>query len=101
MAINPYHTVEEINGVRCSVVEKKVSDQRALFLKKLLEHNKLNVYMNKNEDGTYIVGVDNIIFNPINSIYNRSLRTPEGKVLTPAYWYQSQQTDEFYWNYKK
>ncbi len=99
MAINPYHTEEDINGVRCSVVEKKVSEERAAFVKKVLEYNKLNVQVAQGEDGTFIVGVDNIIFNPVHAIYNRSLKTPEGKVLTVAYWNQKQQKDEYYWNY--
>ena len=101
MAINPYHTVEEINGVRCSVVEKKISEERAMFLKKVLEYNKLNVQTIKAEDGTYTIGVDNIIFNPVHAIYNRSLKTLEGKVLTPAYWFGTQQQNEYYWNYTK
>jgi hypothetical protein len=99
MAINPYHTVEEINGVRCSVVEKKVSEERAAFVRKVLEFNKLNVQMSKAEDGTFIVGVDDIIFNAVHAVYNRSLKTPEGKVLTVAYWNQKQQKDQYYWNY--
>ncbi|TAL60482.1 MAG: hypothetical protein EPN85_07140 [Bacteroidetes bacterium] len=33
------HIVEEINGTRCSIVEKNVSPERVEFLKKLLEHN--------------------------------------------------------------
>lgn len=100
MAINPYHTIEEINGVRCSVIEKKISEERALFLKRILECNKLGVQISKAEDGSVTIGVDNILFNPIHSIYNRSLQTPEGKVLTPAYWYQKLQQDEYYWSYK-
>jgi hypothetical protein len=99
MAINPYHTVEEINGVRCSVVEKKVSEERAAFVKRVLEFNKMNVQVSQGEDGTFIVGVDNVIFNPVHAVYNRSLKTPEGKVLTVAYWNQKQQKDEYYWNY--
>jgi hypothetical protein len=100
MAINPYYTVEEIDGVRCSVVEKKVSDERAAFLKHILEYNKKAVHIKKGDDGSCIIGVEDLLFNPIYSVYNRSLRTPEGKVLTPAYWYQKQPTDEYYWNYK-
>lgn len=99
MAINPYHTVEEINGVRCSVVEKKVSEERAAFVRKVLEYNKMNVQVAKAEDGTFIVGVDDVTFNPVHAIYNRSLKTPEGKVLSVAYWNQKQQKDEYYWNY--
>jgi hypothetical protein len=33
------HIVEELNGVRCSIVEKNVSPERVEFLKKLLEYN--------------------------------------------------------------
>ena len=37
------HVVEELNGVRCSIVEKNVSPERVEFLKKLLEHNGFTV----------------------------------------------------------
>jgi len=37
------HVVEEINGVRCSIVEKNVAPDRVEFLKKLLEHNGFTV----------------------------------------------------------
>ena len=44
MALNKgKHIVEEIDGVRCSVVEKGVSPERMEFLKKLLEINKYTV----------------------------------------------------------
>lgn len=101
MAINPYHSIEEINGVRCSVVEKNISEERAQFLKKVLEFNKKSVQLKSNEDGSFTMGIDDILFNPVHSIYNRTLRTPEGKVLTPAYWFQKEQKDEYYWSYNK
>ena len=37
------HVVEELNGVRCAIVEKLVSPERVEFLKKLLEHNGYSV----------------------------------------------------------
>ena len=37
------HIVEEVNGTRCSVVEKNTSPERVEFLKKLLEHNGYTV----------------------------------------------------------
>jgi len=37
------HIIEEINGTRCSIVEKNVSPERVEFLKKLLEHNGYKV----------------------------------------------------------
>jgi hypothetical protein len=100
MAINPYHIIEEINGTRCSIVEKKVSAERAAFIKAILESSGQEVLTNTEADGTVTVGVTNIIFNPVHALYARSLVTPDKKVVTPAYWFQKQQTDEFYWGYK-
>lgn len=37
------HVVEELSGVRCSIVEKNVPPERVEFLKKLLEHNGYTV----------------------------------------------------------
>src|ERR1035437_10192628 len=37
------HVVEEINAVRCSIVEKNVFPERVEFLRKLLEHNGFTV----------------------------------------------------------
>ncbi len=37
------HVVEELNGTRCSIVEKNVSPGRTEFLKKLLEYNGYTV----------------------------------------------------------
>lgn len=99
MAINPYHIVEEINGKRCSVVEKKISAERAAFLKSILESSKQEVEISADENGECTIGVTNIIFNTYYALYSRMLRTPEGKVVTPAIWFQKQQTGQFYWNY--
>ena len=38
MAINKNHEFEELEGVKCAIVEKNVSPERVVFLKKL--HNK-------------------------------------------------------------
>jgi len=43
MAINKNHEFEELNGVKCSIVEKNVSPERVSFLKQLLEYNKYTV----------------------------------------------------------
>ena len=43
MAINKNHTDEEINGVKCAVVEKNITAERAAFLKDLLETNDFTV----------------------------------------------------------
>ena len=36
MAINQNHTSEELNGIKCVIVEKNVSKERAEFLQQLL-----------------------------------------------------------------
>lgn len=100
MAINPHHTIEELNGIRCSVVEKNISDERASYLKSILEVNGMIVQVIKNENGSNTIGVTDLLFNPVHAVYNRSLKTPEGKIMTPAYWLQKKQDDEYYWNYK-
>ena len=100
MAINPYHIVEELNGTRCSIVEKKVSAERAGFLKAILEASGQDVMTTTAEDGSVTVGVTNVVFNAMYALYARSLRTPNGKLVIPSYWYQKQQTDQFYWDYK-
>ena len=43
MAINKNHEFEELNGVKCAIVEKNVSPERTAFLKELLEGNKYTV----------------------------------------------------------
>ena len=43
MAINKNHEFEELNGVKCAIVEKNVSAERVAFLKQLLEFNKYSV----------------------------------------------------------
>jgi hypothetical protein len=39
---------------------------------------------------TYTVGVTDVTFNPINAIFGRLLRTPDGHVVTLAYWQQKE-----------
>jgi hypothetical protein len=43
MAINKNHEFEELNGVKCAIVEKNASPERVSFLKQLLEFNKYTV----------------------------------------------------------
>ena len=43
MAINKNHEFEELNGVKCAIVEKNASAERIAFLKPLLEFNKYTV----------------------------------------------------------
>lgn len=43
MAINKNHEFEELDGVKCAIVEKNVSPERVEFLRDLLEFNKYTV----------------------------------------------------------
>jgi hypothetical protein len=43
MAINKNHEFEELNGVKCAIVEKNVSPERTEFLRQLLEFNGYTV----------------------------------------------------------
>ena len=39
---------------------------------------------------TFTVGVTDYTFNPINAIFGRVLHTPEGHIVTLAYWQQKE-----------
>ena len=110
MAINQNHLSEELNGVKCPIVEKIVTPERASFLKQLLLFNKYTVEIAASpppktaapapaKEGetasatpaapeTFTVGVTDMMFNPINAIFGRQLHAPDGHVVTLAYWYQ-------------
>ncbi len=84
------HIVKEIDGVRCSLVEENISKSRVGFLKKLLIHNGFDVKIEQSdEEGKFFVmGVTDILFNPVIYVYELRLKTPDGKIVTPAYWLQ-------------
>lgn len=170
MAINQNHIAEELNGIKCSIVEKNVPAERAAFLKELLEFNGYTVVIadspapkaapakpaapavpakpataavpatpaegatqttpavaatqtspvspestpaqvtkatttEPSAQGipptsstppveapapptTFTVGVTNLMFNPINAVFGRLLKTPDGHRVTPDYWKQ-------------
>jgi hypothetical protein len=43
VAINKNHEFEELDGIKCGIVEKNVTPERAEFLKKILEFNHFTV----------------------------------------------------------
>ena len=113
MAINKNHEFEELNGVKCGIVEKNASAERATFLQHLLELNKFSVVVAASpapktapaavsKEGetaavavpetpsTFTVGVTDITFNPVNAIFGRLLHTKDGHVVTLAYWQQKE-----------
>ena len=112
MAINKNHEFEELNGVKCAIVERNVSPERVHFLKQLLEYNRFTVMVvpspppkasaakplaegevappPPSPPDTFTVGVTDYTFNPINAIFGRQLRTANGKIVTQAYWLQQE-----------
>jgi hypothetical protein len=105
MALNKgKHSVIEIEGVRCSLVETGLTESRTLFLKELLQENGYEVKMEKEKtkDGaeleTHLLGVTDILFNPVIRVYGHKLRRQDGPIVTQAYWNQwLVNTDLPYW----
>ena len=128
MAINKNHEFEELNGIKCAIVEKNASAERVAFLKPLLKSNKYTVVVVASPQPkpapapkpavatdtntqplaiatgtqpepqpqqspvpeTFTVGVTDVTFNATNAIFGRLLKTPDGHVVTLAYWRQKE-----------
>ncbi len=127
MAINKNHEFEELDGIKCGIVEKNASQARADFLQKLLTINGFEVLVVPSPapkaaaapapaaapaaDATtentaavpapapapvveaptsFTVGVTDYTFNSTNAIFGRLLKTPQGHVVTQAYWLQKE-----------
>jgi len=89
---NAKHIVGEIDGVRCTIVESGITLDRLAFLTDLLQFNNFEVKKmiipseSEGEEPKYIIGVTDLIFNPVFAIYERLLKTSEGEYVTPEYW---------------
>lgn len=113
MAINKNHEFEELNGVKCAIVEKNALQQRVDFLKPLLEFNKYTVVVVASPPpkaaapaapaatdapveaqpmppATFTIGVTDVTFNATNAIFGRLLKTYNGHIVTLAYWQQKE-----------
>src|SRR5687767_10012796 len=115
MALNKNHEFEELNGVKCGIVEKNVEPERVAFLKGILELNGYTVVTVPTpppkvaappppKEGepvveapapppapeTFTMGVTDYTFNPINAIFGRMLKTKDGHFVTWAYWNQEE-----------
>ena len=117
MAINKNHEFEDLDNIKCSIVEKNVSESRVQFLKDLLTYNKYEVLVVTSPapkaapapvataegetapaptpepvvaPSTFTVGVTDLRFNPTNAVFGRSLHTSDGHVVTLAYWQQQE-----------
>jgi hypothetical protein len=106
MAINQNHLFEELNGVKCAIVEKNVGGERVEFLRGILEFNGYTVVVVGSPPpkaaapvveapivaapATFTLGVTDVMFNAVNAIFGRLLRAPGGHVVTLAYWQQKE-----------
>jgi len=119
MAINQNHLFEELNGVKCAIVEKNVAPGRVEFLRGLLEYNGYKVVVvgspppkaaamgvgaaapageaagaeaapAQPAPETFTIGVTDVMFNPVNAICGRLLKGPGGHVVTLGYWKQQE-----------
>ena len=111
MAINKNHEFEDLDGIKCAIVEKNAPAGRVSFIKDLLEINSYKVVVvsspppkvlaTKPIDGeatvneiptvlpeTFTIGVTDVSFNTVNALYGRTLHTRDGHIVTPVYWYQ-------------
>lgn len=115
MAINKNHPFEDLNGVKCAVVETNVSQERVVFLKPLLEHNGYEVVIAAAPPpkaakpaappaegeaapveeappapSLFTIGVTDVKFNVVNAVFGRLLKTQTGQIVTQAYWLQKE-----------
>lgn len=118
MALNKNHEFEELDGVKCGIVEKNATPERVAFLKGLLQYNGYTVVAvptpapkvaatpkpaepapaeepqpetENPKPETYTVGVTDYTFNWVNAIFGRQLKTKDGHFVTLAYWQQQDQ----------
>jgi hypothetical protein len=119
MAINKNHEFEELNGIKCAIVEKNASQERVDFLKEILEFNNYTVIIaasappkaapkppapvaegeavtapievpSSPPPSTFTIGVTDVRFNATNAIFGRMLKTKDRKIVTLAYWQQKE-----------
>ncbi len=104
MGLGGKHLFGAIGDQRVTFIEKKIEEGRKDFLKKLLEHNGFEVLIQeekrKSEEDPqlYTVAVTDMVFNPTIWVFERKLKTFDGRKVTPDYWNQiSEDTHPQYW----
>ncbi|MHA4806757.1 hypothetical protein ACX0G9_01555 [Flavitalea flava] len=106
MPINQNHLFDELDGIKCAIVEKNALPERVDFLRPLLTWNGYTVVVVPSPPPksapapaavppspipeSYTLGVTDLTFNPTNAIFGRLLRTQEGHIVTLAYWKQQE-----------
>ena len=105
MALAGKHQFGAIGDQRVTFIEKKIEKERMEFLKKLLEVNDFEVVIQeekrKSEEDPqlYTVAVTDMVFNPTIYVFQRRLKTIDGKhIVTQDYWNQkTEETNPQYW----
>lgn len=102
------HKTIEVDGEVFRIIEAGMNKERADFLQKLLAHNKLETRVEEvpakepGQSPTYNLITADVTFNPIVKVYNRELRTFDGKRVTPDYWEQkTDKAEPNYWDRSK
>jgi hypothetical protein len=105
MGLEGKHMFGEIGDQRVTFVEKKIGVERLEFLKKLLEFNGFEVIVEEEKRKTeeepqlFTIGVTDMVFNPTVYVFQRRLKTLDGKrVVNQDYWNQkSEDANPSYW----
>jgi len=104
MGLGGKHLFGAIGDQRVTFIEKKIEEGRKDFLKKLLEHNGFEVIIqddkrkSEEEPQLYTVAVTDMVFNPTIWVFERKLKTFDGRKVTQDYWNQiSEDTAPQYW----
>jgi hypothetical protein len=99
MALAGKHQFGAIDDKRVTFVEKGIDENRMQFLKTLLEHNAFEVLTaekkkkNEEDPNMYDLGVTDMIFNPTIWIFERKLKTLDGRIVNQKYWEQKTEDD--------
>ncbi|MGV8946927.1 MAG: hypothetical protein ACOH1N_10900 [Lutibacter sp.] len=104
MALGGNHLFGSIGETRVTFVEKGVDENRRDFLKNLLEVNGFEVVIEENakkaeeDPQLYTVAVTDMTFNPTIWVFERKLKTADGRKVTHEYWNQkTEETNPRYW----
>lgn len=99
------HTFGSIGETRVTFIEKKIEKSRLDFLKELLDFNGFETVVDELKRKTeedpqlYNLGVTDMTFNPTIWVFERKLKTLDGKhAVTLNYWKQlTTDTNPSYW----
>jgi hypothetical protein len=101
------HIVKEVGGVLCTLVETGINAERVRFLSDLLTFNHFEVKVEEvagaeGQPSTFTLGVTDLVFNPVISVFGMFLKRTNGERVSPAYWNQEPEVDQLpYFDYRK